>query len=112
MRPDTRLPMIYIDDCIQGIVKLIEAPKASLTERIYNINAVNFTPEEISQEINKHYKDEFNVSFQPDFRQAIADSWPCSLDDNQAKKDWGWDPKINTIQKLAKVMLGKLTRQP
>jgi threonine 3-dehydrogenase len=104
--------MIYISDCLAGIVKVIEAPAEKLKRRVYNINALDFTPLELETEIGRQLKSPIKVNFESDFRQMIADSWPASLDDKNARKDWGWKPKINTIQKLVSEMLGNLKPNP
>jgi nucleoside-diphosphate-sugar epimerase len=89
---NTRLPMMYMDDAIRATIELMEADPAEIQIRsAYNIGAMSFTPEEIAQAIQKHLP-EFNIGYQPDFRQTIADSWPESIDDTQARKDWGWRP--------------------
>lgn len=92
---DTRLPMMYMDDAIRATIELMEADPAEIRIRsAYNIGAMSFTPEEIARAIQKHLP-EFNIGYQPDFRQSIADSWPESIDDTQARKDWGWKPQFN-----------------
>ena len=86
---DTALPMLYMDDAINATLKLMEAPKDSLTVRSsYNLGGMSFTPKELSEEIKKEIP-EFTIDYKPDFRQQIADSWPASIDDSVAKKDWG-----------------------
>lgn len=92
---DTRLPMMYMDDAIRATIELMEADPAEIQIRsAYNIGAMSFTPEEIALAIQKHLP-EFNIGYQPDFRQSIADSWPESIDDTQARKDWGWKPQFD-----------------
>lgn len=92
---DTRLPMMYMDDAIRATIELMEADPAEIRIRsAYNIGAMSFTPEEIARAIQKHLP-EFNIGYQPDFRQSIADSWPESIDDTQARNDWGWKPQFN-----------------
>ncbi|XP_074081442.1 L-threonine 3-dehydrogenase, mitochondrial-like [Macrotis lagotis] len=90
LKPDTRLPMMYIDDCLRATLEFMEAPANSLSMRTYNINAMSFTPEELAQEVGKHVP-ELQVTYKVDtVRQAIADSWPMNFDDSNARKDWGW----------------------
>lgn len=88
--PDTRLPMMYMPDAIRATLELMDAPQDSVKERgSYNLAAVSFTPEEIAAAIRKRIPG-FAISYAPDFRQAIADSWPRSIDDRAAQTDWGW----------------------
>lgn len=91
----TYLPMMYMDDAIQATLQLMDAPKEKITIRTsYNIAGLSFSPAEIYQSIVKHYSN-FEIEYQSDFRQAIADSWPNSIDDSKANVDWGWKPKFN-----------------
>ena len=86
---DTEMPMLYIDDAINATLKLMDAPKENVTVRSsYNLGGMSFTPKELAAEIKKEIP-EFEIDYKPDFRQAIADSWPASIDDSVAKKDWG-----------------------
>jgi nucleoside-diphosphate-sugar epimerase len=96
---------MYIDDAIEGTVKLMEAPAKKISIRTsYNFAAINFTPKELVTEIQKLYPT-FKASYIPDpIKQRIAESWPQSIDDSQAQKDWGWKPKF-TLEKLTKVMI-------
>lgn len=106
LKPDSRLPMIYMDDVLNGTLKLMEAPANKIKVRTsYNLAAFSFTPEEIAFEIQKHRPD-FKISYNPDFRQDIADSWPNSIDDTEARKDWNWNPEFD----LAKMTVEMLTR--
>ncbi|XP_008826314.1 L-threonine 3-dehydrogenase, mitochondrial-like [Nannospalax galili] len=90
LKASTRLPMMYIDDCLRATLEVMEAPSECLSIRTYNISAVSFTPEELAQVLCK-YVPEFQITYRVDpLRQAIADSWPMSLDDSTARKDWGW----------------------
>ncbi|MEM8909815.1 MAG: NAD-dependent epimerase/dehydratase family protein, partial [Bacteroidota bacterium] len=91
----TRLPMIYMSDAIRATLELMEAPQEQISIRTsYNLHAMDFTPAEIAQEIQKHLPD-FHVSYQPDQRQAIANSWPASIDDQVARKDWNWEEEYD-----------------
>jgi nucleoside-diphosphate-sugar epimerase len=90
LNAETSLPMMYMDDAIRATIELMEADPSKIRIRTsYNITAVSFTPAEIAAEIKKHIP-EFEISYKPDFRQQIADSWPRSIDDSAARKDWGW----------------------
>src|SRR3989344_4347630 len=107
LEPKSSLPMMYIDDCICGTIKLMEAPSNRITVRTsYNFSAISFSPEELYREIKKHLPT-LNVTYRPDYRQKIADSWPRSIDDKQARKDWGWKHEF-TLAKMTKEMLKNL----
>ena len=96
---NTYLPMMYMDDAIRGTIELMEAPADKLKSRMaYNLSAMSFSPKEIAQAIRKHIP-EFTIDYAPDFRQAIADGWPKSIDDSAARADWGWAHKfdLNTM---------------
>ncbi len=87
---ETRLPMMYMDDAIRATIEIMQAPAENIKIRSsYNLSGVSFTPKEIAVEIKKHIPD-FTISYQPDFRQKIADSWPGSIDDSAARTHWGW----------------------
>ncbi|KGL58747.1 NAD-dependent epimerase/dehydratase family protein [Polaribacter sp. Hel1_85] len=92
---NTRLPMMYMDDAVNATIQLMQIDAKKVKNRTgYNLAAMNFTPEEIALEIKKHFPD-FSISYQPDFRQAIADSWPESIDDSEAREDWNWQHKFD-----------------
>lgn len=100
----TRLPMMYMDDAVRATLSLMEAPAEQIKLRTsYNLAAMSFTPAEIAAEIQQHYP-EFRISYQPDFRQAIADSWPESIDDAEARHDWGWAPKFDLASMTAEML--------
>ena len=87
---NTELPMMYMDDAIKATIGIMQAPSEKIKIRSsYNLAAMSFTPKQIGEEIQKHYTN-FELSYEPDFRQKIADSWPASIDDTSARKDWGW----------------------
>jgi nucleoside-diphosphate-sugar epimerase len=89
---ETYLPMMYMPDAIRATIELMEAPKEKITIRSsYNLSAMSFSPKEIGQSITKHIP-EFQLTYKPDFRQQIANSWPMSIDDSKAQADWGWKP--------------------
>lgn len=107
---NTRLPMIYMDDVIRGTIELMEAPSSKIKIRTsYNLAGVSFSPKEIFLSIQRHIPN-FQITYQPDFRQAIADSWPDSIDDSDARKDWGWEPKFD-LEEMTKDMLLNLSKQ-
>ncbi len=86
----TYLPMMYMPDAIRATIGIMEAPSDSIKVRSsYNMAGMSFSPKELALEIKKHIPD-FTISYKPDSRQAIADSWPASIDDSVAQKDWGW----------------------
>lgn len=104
---DSKLPMMYIDDAIDATIKIMDAvPKAIKIRSSYNLAGISFTPEEVSTEIKKHIP-AFKISYNPDFRQSIADSWPKSIDDSKAREDWNWKHKIN-LGKMTEIMLKNL----
>ncbi len=111
LKKDARLPMMYIDDAIVGTVGLMEAPVKKITIRTsYNFAAVNFTPEELVAEIKK-ITPAFVCTYDPDpIKQRIADSWPQSIDDWQARKDWGWKHEYD-LSKMTKVMIAGLKKK-
>ena len=106
--PDTRLDMMYMPDAIRAILELMEAEPARLVHRnAFNLAAVNFTPAELATEIRRHLP-EFRIDYDPDpVRQAIADSWPQSLDDSAARAEWGWRPEYDLAAMTAD-MIAKL----
>ncbi|WP_218598642.1 NAD-dependent epimerase/dehydratase family protein [Polaribacter sp. NJDZ03] len=104
---ETMLPMIYMDDAIRATLELMEAPKEKITVRTsYNISGLSFTPNQLASSIKEKYSS-LKINYKPDFRQEIASSWPMSIDDTQARKDWDWKPKFN-IKTLTETMLKNL----
>ena len=103
----TYLPMLYMDDAIDAIVELMSADPKQLGEfKSYNLGGLSFAPEDLAAEIKKHIPN-FTLDYAPDFRQAIADTWPSSIDDSVAKADWGYQPKFD-IDKMTTTMLDNL----
>ncbi len=101
---DTSLPMMYMTDAIRATIDLMEAPKESVKIRSsYNISGISFTPEDIYNTIQSILPT-FKIEYNPDFRQKIADSWPKSINDTEASKDWGWKAEFN-LDKTTKIML-------
>jgi nucleoside-diphosphate-sugar epimerase len=107
---NTALPMMYMDDAIRATISLMDAPAEHIAIRSsYNLAGVSFTPEVLSAEIKKHIP-EFEISYADnDPRQAIADSWPKSIDDSQAQQDWGWKLQFG-IEKMTEEMLSNLSK--
>ncbi len=110
LKPDTYLPMVYMPDAIQGTLTLMEAETHKIRVRSsYNLGAMSFSPKEIHEEICQHFPD-FEISYEPDFRQGIADSWPASLDDGDAHLDWGWQP-VYDLKKMTADMIQQLGKK-
>ena len=106
----TSLPMMYMPDAIRATIELMEAPFERVKIRSsYNLAGISFTPKEIAAEVSKHIPN-FEMSYKPDFRQKIADSWPSSIDDSHAKKDWGWKLEYD-LEKLTSDMIKNLKKQ-
>ena len=107
LREDQALPMMYMPDAIRATLELMEAPAASVRERrSYNLAGISFTPLDIAAAIRKRLP-HFTMDIEPDFRQAIAASWPQSIDDSAARSDWGWAPKYE-LQGMVDEMLESL----
>jgi len=95
LKEDTYLPMMYMPDAIRATIELMESGADKISVRTsYNISGMSFSPKEIGAEIKKHLPD-FTISYEPDYRQQIAESWPQSIDDSVASNDWGWKPKYD-----------------
>ena len=107
LKPGTRLPMMYMPDALRATLDLMHAPAESIKVRSsYNLGAMSFAPEEIAASIQQEIPD-FRVSYAPDARQAIADSWPASIDDSAARQDWGWQPEFD-LARMTRDMLTHL----
>tara|TARA_B100000768_G_scaffold165779_1_gene168600 strand:- start:484 stop:1440 length:957 start_codon:yes stop_codon:yes gene_type:complete len=110
LREDTRLPMMYMEDAVNATVQIMQAKPEDITVRTsYNLSAMDITPKELASEIQQAIPN-FTISYQPDFRQKIADSWPQIIDDTKAREDWNWSHKY-TISSMTKDMLKNLQAQ-
>jgi len=104
LKKDTYLPMMYMPDAIRATIELMESPADKISVRTsYNLSSMSFSPEEMGAEIKK-YVPGFTINYEPDYRQAIADSWPQSIDDSVARKDWGWTPEYD-ISRMSEEMM-------
>ena len=104
LNPSTTLPMMYMKDAIRATIELMESETKKIKIRSsYNLGGISFSPKEIGDEIKKHIP-KFNISYNEDFRQKIASSWPNSIDDSYAKNDWNWENKID-LKHIVKTML-------
>jgi nucleoside-diphosphate-sugar epimerase len=109
LQEDTYLPMMYMPDAIRATIELMEAPAEKVSIRTsYNISAMSFSPKEIGAEIQKHIP-EFSMSYTPDYRQQIANSWPQSIDDSVARADWGWKEEFD-LAAMTRDMLHNLQK--
>ena len=107
LNAETTLPMMYMEDAIRATVSIMEADEKDIkVKSSYNLSAMSFNPEEMTESIKKHIPD-FTISYEPDFRQEIADSWPSSIDDSKARKDWGWKHKYS-LDEMTEQMLDNL----
>ena len=107
---NTELPMMYMPDAIRATIKLMETPAEKIKIRSsYNLAGISFTPKTLSEEISKHIPN-FKMSYKPDFRQEIADSWPSSINDSHAQKDWGWSLGYD-LEKMTQDMMVNLEKQ-
>lgn len=107
--PKTALPMMYMPDCLKCTTDFIETDRKNLKQCVYNIAAITFTPEEIAASIKKYMPD-FQIEYKPDSRQAIADSWPASLDDHHAREDWGWKEQYD-LDTMTQDMLTEIEKK-
>ncbi|MGV4488632.1 NAD-dependent epimerase, partial [Ornithobacterium rhinotracheale] len=107
LKEDSTLPMLYMNDAIKATIQLMEADKDQLTvHSSYNLGGLSFNPKEIAEVIKTRIP-EFEITYNPDFRQAIADSWPAEIDDSVAVKDWGWKPDYD-LEAMTDEMLKNL----
>ncbi|MFN5181951.1 MAG: NAD-dependent epimerase/dehydratase family protein [Bacteroidota bacterium] len=104
----TALPMMYMEDAINATIGIMQVPVEKIKIRSsYNLSGISFTPKEIADSIKKHIPD-FTISYKPDFRQQIADSWPASIDDTRAREDWGWKHKFG-LNEMTEEMIKNLS---
>jgi nucleoside-diphosphate-sugar epimerase len=107
LEEDTALPMMYMDDAIRATIELMEAPENDIKTRTsYNLAGVSFTPKDLASLINERIP-KFGIDYAPDYRQAIAATWPESIDDQVAKKEWGWKERYD-LNKIVDIMLEKV----
>ncbi|MBS9774156.1 MAG: NAD-dependent epimerase/dehydratase family protein [Tenacibaculum sp.] len=105
---DTMLPMMYMNDAINATIQLMQADESKIKQRMaYNLAAMSFTPKEVALSIKEHIPD-FEITYNPDFRQAIADTWPKIIDDTEARNDWGWEHKFD-LSLMTKEMLKNIS---
>lgn len=109
LRDDSKLPMMYMEDAIRATIEIMQADSEKIKIRSsYNLAGISFTPAEIAAEITKHIP-EFSITYNPDFRQKIADSWPASIDDSCARNDWGWSHRFDRSA-MTTIMLENLRK--
>ena len=109
LNEDTYLPMMYMPDALKATIELMEAPASKIKVRTsYNVSAMSFSPKEIAAAIKKHIP-EFEISYKPDYRQAIANSWPGSIDDSVARNEWGWKEDFD-LDSMTKDMINNLSK--
>jgi nucleoside-diphosphate-sugar epimerase len=107
LREDSTLPMMYMPDCIKATIDIMNTDLNSLKHHAdFNLAAVSFSPRELAEEIKKHLP-KFTITYKPDHRQAIADSWPKSIDDSAAREEWGWKPNYD-LSAMVKDMIDVL----
>jgi len=110
LKDDVMLPMMFMPDAIRGTIELMEADESKIKIRSsYNLSAISFNPAEITAEIKKHIP-EFKVIYNPDFRQKIAESWPKTIDDSSARKDWGWKHSYD-LSSMTEIMLNEIRKK-
>jgi nucleoside-diphosphate-sugar epimerase len=110
LNEETYLPMQFMEDAIKATIQLMEAPAEQVKVRSsYNVAGISFSPKELTQEIRKHIP-EFDITYNPDFRQAIADSWPKSIDDSVARADWGLTDKYD-LAGMTEVMITEIRKK-
>jgi nucleoside-diphosphate-sugar epimerase len=107
---NTNLPMMMMEDAIRATIQIMEAPKEQIKIRCsYNLAGISFTPAELAHEIQKHLP-AFTIGYAPDFRQKLADSWPNSIDDKEARADWGWQHEYD-LSKLTSTMISEISKK-
>lgn len=111
LKETTALPMMYMSDAIKATIDIMQAPADQIKVRSsYNISAMSFNPAEIASEIRKHIP-EFSITYKPDFRQAIADNWPASIKDDDARADWNWSHQFDLPNMVADMLTNLKTKQ-
>lgn len=109
LNESTELPMMFMDDAIRATIQIMYSDANNIKVRSsYNLAAMSFTPDDIAKSIQAHIPD-FEISYDPDFRQEIADSWPSSIDDSKAQKDWGWKAEFD-LERTTQEMLKNLAK--
>ncbi|MCB4807044.1 NAD-dependent epimerase/dehydratase family protein [Tamlana sp. 62-3] len=109
LKEDTELPMMFMDDAIKATVDIMQAPHTAIKIRSsYNLSAISFTPKAVANSIKKHLP-EFKISYKPDYRQEIANSWPKNINDSYARQDWKWKHKFN-LDEITEEMLTQLSK--
>ena len=109
LKEDAKLPMMFMDDAIRATIQIMSVEQDKLSvHSSYNLAAMSFSPKEIAESIQSHLPD-FKISYEPDFRQDIADSWPISIDDSQARSDWGWAHEFD-LERTTDLMLEQLKK--
>ncbi|MCS6980479.1 MAG: NAD-dependent epimerase/dehydratase family protein [Flavobacteriales bacterium] len=110
LAPDARLPMMFMPDAVRATLEIMDVPAERLSTRMaYNIGAFSFSPQELAAAIQRH-KPDFQISYAPDYRQKIAESWPAVVDDSLARADWGWQPEYE-LEDMVRVMLWELEKK-
>ena len=104
MSPDTRLPLMYIDDAVRASLEIMDAPESTISVRSsYNLAAFSATPSELNEEIKKYYP-KFKILYKPDFRENTALTWPQTIDDSVARTDWNWKSRFNLEETISAMM--------
>lgn len=110
LKPDTYLPMLYMPDAINGTIQLMHADSSQVNiHSSYNLGGFSLAPETLAEAVRKQFPD-FKIDYQPDFRQSIADTWPSSIDDSEARNDWNWSPEYS-IDGMVMDMITNLKKQ-
>ena len=110
LKEDATLPMMFMPDAIEGTIKLMETDSSKIKIRSsYNLSSISFNPAEIAAEIKNNIP-EFTITYKPDFRQQIAESWPQSIDDSKAQADWGWKYKYG-LSEMTGIMLDEIGKK-
>ncbi len=110
VREDTTLPMMYMDDAVKATIQIMQADSSKIKVRTsYNLAAISFSAGELAEEVKKRMPN-FRISYKPDHRQKIADSWPKSIDDSEARRDWGWQHNIG-LSEMSGIMLDALKKK-